>query len=79
MPVFETNTGDELEPQRPCRSGGAHPCSRHWLFNAGIEVVMHQERLNYLETIIAGKQRNFYELGKALNEIKQTRLYRLAL
>ncbi len=40
---------------------------------------MHQERLNYLETIIAGKQRNFYELGKALNEIKQTRLYRLAL
>ena len=40
---------------------------------------MPQERLNYLETIIAGKQRNFYELGKALNEIKQTRLYRLAL
>ena len=40
---------------------------------------MPQERLNYLETIIAGKQRDFYELGKALNEIKQTRLYRLAL
>jgi len=40
---------------------------------------MPQERLNYLETIIARKQRNFYELGKALNEIKQTRLYRLAL
>jgi len=40
---------------------------------------MPQERLNYLETIIAGKQQSFYELGKALNEIKQTRLYRLAL
>ncbi len=40
---------------------------------------MPQERLNHLETIIASKQQNFYELGKALNEIKQTRLYRLAL
>jgi len=40
---------------------------------------MPQERLNYLETIIAGKQQDFYKLGKALNEIKQTRLYRLAL
>ena len=40
---------------------------------------MPRERLNYLETIIENKQRNFYELGKALNEIKQTRLYRLSL
>lgn len=40
---------------------------------------MLQERLDHLETIIAGKQQNFYELGKALNEIKQARLYRLAL
>jgi hypothetical protein len=40
---------------------------------------MPRERLNHLETIIAGKQQSFYELGKALNEIKQARLYRLAL
>lgn len=38
-----------------------------------------QERLDYLETIISGRQQNFYELGKALNEINQSRLYRLAL
>lgn len=38
-----------------------------------------RERLDYLETIIAGKQQNFYQLGKALNEIKESRLYRLAL
>lgn len=40
---------------------------------------MPRERLDHLETIIAGKQRDFFELGKALNEIKQARLYRLAL
>ena len=40
---------------------------------------MKQERLIHLENIIAGKQRGFYELGKALNEIKQSRLYRLTL
>ena len=40
---------------------------------------MQRERLDFLETIIAGKQQDFFELGKALNEIKQTRLYRLAL
>lgn len=40
---------------------------------------MQQERLIHLEDIIAGKQRDFYELGKALNEIKQGRLYRLTL
>jgi len=40
---------------------------------------MQQERLIHLETIIAGKQRDFYELGKALNEIKQGHLYRLTL
>jgi hypothetical protein len=40
---------------------------------------MQQERLSYLETIIAGKQRDFYEIGKALSEIKQARLYRVSL
>lgn len=40
---------------------------------------MKQERLIHLENIIASKQRGFYELGKALNEIKQSRLYRLTL
>ncbi len=40
---------------------------------------MQQERLSYLETIIAGKQRDFYEIGKALSEIKQARLYRASL
>ncbi|SMD14612.1 hypothetical protein SAMN02746065_1583 [Desulfocicer vacuolatum DSM 3385] len=40
---------------------------------------MEQERLIHLENIIAGKRRGFYELGKALNEIKQSRLYRLTL
>ncbi len=40
---------------------------------------MPQERLIHLENIIAGKQQDFYEVGKALNEIKQGRLYRLTL
>ena len=40
---------------------------------------MQQERLSYLETIIAGKQREFYEIGKALGEIKQARLYQATL
>ncbi len=40
---------------------------------------MQRERLGQLETIIAGKRQGFFELGKALNEIKQARLYRLAL
>jgi len=47
--------------------------------NARVEVAMEQERLIHLENIIAGKQRGFYELGKALNEIKQSRLYQLPL
>ncbi len=40
---------------------------------------MQQERLIHLEAIIAGRRRDFYELGKALHEIKQSRLYRLVL
>lgn len=40
---------------------------------------MHPERLAHLEAIIAARHRDFFELGRALSEIKQDRLYRLAL
>ncbi len=38
---------------------------------------MQQERLTHLENIIAGNQRRFYEIGKALKEIRDSRLYKL--
>lgn len=38
---------------------------------------MQHERLTHLENLIAGKQSHFYESGKALKEIKDTRLYKL--
>lgn len=40
---------------------------------------MHPERLAHLEAVIAARHRDFFELGRALNEIKQDCLYRLAL
>ena len=39
---------------------------------------MEEERLIYLENLIAGKQKYFCEIGKALKEIKDTRLYKLS-
>ena len=38
---------------------------------------MQQDRLTYLENIIASNQRRFYEIGKALKEIRDSRLYKL--
>jgi len=38
---------------------------------------MQHERLIHLENLIASRQRYFYEIGKALKEIKDTRLYKL--
>ncbi len=38
---------------------------------------MQHDRLIHLENLIAGRQRYFYEIGKALKEIKDTRLYKL--
>jgi len=38
---------------------------------------MQHERLTHLENLIAGKQSQFYEIGKALKEIKDTHLYKL--
>lgn len=38
---------------------------------------MQQDRLTHLENIIAGNQRRFYEIGKALKEIRDSRLYKL--
>lgn len=40
---------------------------------------MQQDRLTHLENIIAGNQRRFYEIGKALKEIRDSRLYKLTL
>ncbi len=39
--------------------------------------MIHQERLTQLECSINGHQRNFYEAGKALMEIRDSRLYKL--
>ena len=40
---------------------------------------MQQDRLTHLENIIAGNQYRFYEIGKALKEIRDSRLYKLTL
>lgn len=40
---------------------------------------MRQARLTHLENIIADNRRRFYEIGKALKEIKESRLYKLTL
>lgn len=40
---------------------------------------MKQDRLTHLENIIAGNQCRFYEIGKALKEIRDSRLYKLTL
>ena len=40
---------------------------------------MQQDRLISLERLIARNQGLFYEIGKALSEIKETRLYKIAL
>ncbi len=40
---------------------------------------MAQDRLTHLENIIASNQNRFYEIGKALKEIRDSRLYRLTL
>ena len=40
---------------------------------------MQQDRLTHLENIIAGNQSRFYEIGKALKEIRDSRLYKLTL
>ncbi|MCP4021621.1 MAG: DNA methylase [Desulfobacteraceae bacterium] len=38
-----------------------------------------QNRLSHLETVIARNQRHFCDIGRALNEIRKNRLYKLAL
>jgi hypothetical protein len=40
---------------------------------------MKQDRLIHLENLIARNQCNFHEIGKALKEIKDSRLYKLVL
>lgn len=40
---------------------------------------MMQDRLTHLENIIAGNQNRFYEIGKALKEIRDSHLYKLTL
>jgi hypothetical protein len=40
---------------------------------------MQRDRLTHLENIIAGNQYRFYEIGKALKEIRDGRLYKLTL
>ncbi|MCK5100655.1 MAG: DNA methylase, partial [Desulfobacteraceae bacterium] len=40
---------------------------------------MKNERLTYLENLIDNNQRHFYATGKALNEIRDNRLYKLIL
>ncbi len=37
------------------------------------------ERLIQLEVLIAGNQESFYKIGQALKEIRDSRLYKLAL
>lgn len=38
-----------------------------------------QDQLSQLETIIARRQGNFCDIGRALNEIRKNQLYKLAL
>lgn len=38
-----------------------------------------ENRLSHLETVIARNQRHFCDIGRALNEIRKNRLYKLAL
>jgi hypothetical protein len=40
---------------------------------------MQQDRLKHLETIISNNQYRFYEIGQALKEIRDSRLYKLIL
>jgi len=40
---------------------------------------MHEDRLIHLENIIAANQYQFYEIGKALKEIRDSCLYKKAL
>ena len=40
---------------------------------------MKNDRLTYLENLIDNNQRHFYATGKALNEIRDNRLYKLIL
>ena len=40
---------------------------------------MQHDRLTHLENIIADNQCRFYEIGKALKEIRDSRLYKLTL
>lgn len=40
---------------------------------------MQQDRLKHLETIISKNQSRFYEIGRALREIRDSRLYKQAL
>ncbi len=40
---------------------------------------MQQDRLKHLETIISKNQSRFYEIGQALREIRDSRLYKQAL
>ncbi len=42
-------------------------------------VIMKQDRLTHLETIIARNQVHFYDIGRALKEIRDNRLYKLGL
>jgi hypothetical protein len=41
--------------------------------------IMQQDRLKHLETIISKNQYRFYEIGKALLEIRDSRLYKQVL
>jgi len=40
---------------------------------------MQHDRLTHLENIVAGNQYRFFEIGKALKEIRDSRLYKLTL
>ena len=40
---------------------------------------MQQDRLKHLENIIANNQYRFYEIGQALKEIRDSRLYKQIL
>jgi Mn-containing catalase len=40
---------------------------------------MQHDRLTYLENLIARNQCHFHEIGKALKEIRDSRLYKLIL
>ena len=41
--------------------------------------MMKNDRLTHLEDLIARNQSYFHEIGKALKEIRDTRLYKLTL